>query len=123
MAKVLTDAATVECSHVGPDGKKGKVAAQASQQVLTVDGHAVLVGSDLVGKPITACPLTGPNTVPCTATSSMTPGTVAKLRAGGHAVLLEGAAGTTNSSPPGTWTATSAGQTKLDASENQGGDT
>lgn len=115
MPKVLTQGSTLTCAH------KGTIQLTAGQSVLKVDGQAVLVEGDLSGATISGC--TTPNSSPpapltkqCTKVIAMSVGAAVKLKAGGKAVLLETATGTTDGiSPTGNlWNVQSAGQTKLD---------
>ena len=111
MPKVLTEGATVKCIH------QGTVQVSASQSKLKVGGKAVLVMGDLDGKPVSGCTNQGaPGQVPCTTTVAMSAGASTKLKVGGLAALLDTALGTTNSSPPGTFSVQAAGQTELAAS-------
>lgn len=109
MATVLTEAATVRCVHTGT------AQLAPSQRQLSVGGDAVLVGTDLVGRTISDCKLTGPGTKRCTTTTSMLIGSAVRLAAGGRPVLLDTANGVTDSVPPGTWTVTDPGQSTLQA--------
>jgi hypothetical protein len=110
MAAVLTTAATVMCSH------GGTVQLSASQHKLTVAGQPVLVDGDLVGATVSGCGQpSSQSTSPCMTTTSMIAGAALKLTAGGNGVLLKSANGITDSLPPGTWSVSDAGQSKLTA--------
>jgi hypothetical protein len=115
MPFALTQSSAVACIH------QGKVTLAPSQTKLTVGGVAVLVETDIAGKPVAGCTLpTTTNTVTCTAAVNELPGgTALKLKVGGKAVLIENVNGLTNGSQsgvPATWSVTSAGQTKLKTS-------
>jgi hypothetical protein len=110
MPNVLTEGATVKCSH------QGTVKVSAGQSKLKVGGKAVLVKGDLDGKTVSGCTNTGPNLSPCATTVSMSAGASTKMKADGKAVLLDSAMGITDSVPPGTFKVDAAGQTKLTAS-------
>jgi hypothetical protein len=112
MAKVLTTAATVVCSHAS----SGTVKVGDGQAALKVDGNAVLVKGDVVGKTISDCNVQTTNTTsPCTTAGLLAAGEATKLKVKGKSVLLATATGATDSVPPGTWSVTKAGQAKLDA--------
>lgn len=110
MAYVLTETATMLCSH------GGKVTIPATQHILTINGMAALVQGDEAGGVVAGCT----NTVvaagqkPCTKTLPATAGIATKLQVGGKPVLLQSATGQTDSTPPGTWQVAFAGQTMLD---------
>lgn len=112
MALVLSGNAVIRCSH------QGTVRATPSQQGLKVDGTAVLVESDLTSATISGCTNTDARAgqVPCASITSIVAGVATKLKVGGKAVVLEGASGITSSTPPGTFSVSSAGQSKLRAS-------
>jgi hypothetical protein len=105
MANVLTEGSIIQCSHQGP------IVATASQSALTVDGQKVLVANDMSSAAVT-CPLAASGGTPCTIINPATSGVATTLTVGGQPVLLDSAQGTTNA---GTWSVTSAGQTKLQA--------
>jgi hypothetical protein len=110
MPNVITAGSTVKCAH------QGTVQLVPSQQVLNVDGRAVLVMGDLEGKPISGCTVPATqSSKPCTTVVKMIAGAATKLRAGNKAVLLDTATGLTDGLPaPGNvWTVQTAGQTKL----------
>jgi hypothetical protein len=112
MAKVLTAAATVVCSHAD----SGTVKVGDGQAALKVDGKGVLVKDDVVGKTISGCNVTTTNTTsPCQNAGLLSAGEATKLKVNGKAVLLATATGVTDSKPPGTWKVQKAGQAKLDA--------
>jgi len=114
MPNVLTEGSIIMCRH------GGTVRPIASQNLLKVNGQRVLVQSDLMGAPITNCPIPvnpiGP-TKPCTATLGTTLGISTNLKVGSQLVLLETAQGPTDGMPAMavSWSVISAGQTKLQA--------
>jgi len=112
MARVLTSAAVITCSH-----QTGVVTVRASQQVLTAGRQAVLVRSDLDGAKIARCSNDDPSKglTPCTTTGAPSAGLATNLSVGDEAVLTEEATGTTDSKPPGTWAVHSPGQAVLEA--------
>jgi hypothetical protein len=111
MPLVLTEKALIVCSHLGT------VQPTASQHELAAGGGQVLVTGDLEGAPISGCTLASPGSKPCSMVAATLPGgATATLRVSGKPALLATARGTTDSSPPGTWSVRSAGQTTLHAS-------
>lgn len=112
MPLVLSANAVIRCSH------QGSVIVTPSQQKLKVDGTPVLVQSDLLSATIAGCTNTDARAgqVPCLRILSVAAGMATKLKAGGQSVVLEGATGPTSSTPPGTFSVSNAGQTKLRAS-------
>lgn len=113
MPKVITEGSTIKCPH------QGTIKFTASQQLLKIDGKAVLVVDDISSGTVSGCiNLTNPTsgTVQCQKVLSMTAGAATKLKVDGKPVLLETAKGMTNGLPANIWSVQSAGQTKLDAS-------
>lgn len=110
MALVCTAAAMIRCSH------GGTATVVASQQRLKVDGQAVLVQADLTAATIAGCGNMGPSLSPCVRITSVLAGIALRLKAGGQGVVLDSATGITSSVPPGTFSVSNAGQTKLRAS-------
>ncbi|WP_432828762.1 hypothetical protein [Dactylosporangium sp. CA-092794] len=108
---MLTVGSSVICSH------SGTFTFTAGHKLLTVDGQAVVRQSELQNAVITGCKNTVANLgqKPCLAIASIIAGLAHKLTVGGEAAALDTATGLTNSTPPGTWSVTSAGQTKLEA--------
>ncbi|WP_405825649.1 hypothetical protein OG241_49180 [Streptomyces sp. NBC_01390] len=102
MPAVLTTASKLACVH------QGTVRATAGQHTLTVDGSPVLLADDLGLAVISGCIAQAP----CVRISAVTAGVSTTLTVGGRPVLLATAKGTTNA---GTWQASDAGQTKLEA--------
>jgi hypothetical protein len=76
---VLTEDALLLCGHLG------RVRIAASQHWVTVEGRAVLVAPDPVGKPITGCPFLAGGQ-PCTGTGAVEQGYSTLLKIGGRAV-------------------------------------
>lgn len=113
MPAVLTEASTVKCAH------QGLVSVQASQSKVTVEGAAVLVVGDLMGKAISGCAtITNPATpaLQCATVATEVPGMAARFTIGGVPVLLETVAGTTSGTISGVvqaWFVANAGQGKL----------
>lgn len=109
----VTENAFVTCAH-----RLGVVGLAASQRVVSIQGHAVLVEPDPVGKPIVGCPNAGPAIKPCTATLPLKTGYSRLLRIGGRPVCLETLEGFTDGTPPGnvTYSVRRAGQTLVEAS-------
>jgi hypothetical protein len=112
MALVLNGDAVIRCSH------GGTVRAVASQQALKLDGKPALVLADLLAATISDCPNRDPRAglLPCLLITSVIAGSATKLKAGGQPVVLDSAQGVTSSTPPGTFSVSSAGQTKVSAS-------
>jgi hypothetical protein len=108
MPAVLTAASTLVCPH-GFD-----MLAAPGTAVLTVDGNAVLVSTDLLNATF-ACTASGPGIKPCTKVASIDAGLSGTLRLHGEQAALANAFGTTDGSPPTPWHVTSVGQTKLEA--------
>lgn len=108
---VLTTAAMVTCVH------QGTVRLRSSQQKLTVDGHPVVLQTDLIGAPIPDCKNTGPGLTPCGSITSIISGASTTLKVNGTPVMTDAAIGLTAASPslPVLWQVTSAGQTKMRA--------
>jgi hypothetical protein len=120
MAMVVVKGAIIKCSH------GGQLKLSSGDSKLEVDGSgAVTSGMEAglafaPGGPdvVAPCPYTTPAgvTSPCSSTTPATQGTSTKLTVGGMAVLLDSAQGQTINVPPGTWSVTNAGQSKLEAS-------
>jgi hypothetical protein len=119
MDDVLTTAASVSCDHPLPGNDAGGTATlTATQSVLKVAGQAVLVGSlvsSVVDPTNCAQKPPPPSNQPCTSILTQTVGASRVLKVNGSPVLLKGSAGTTNSVPPGLWSAKDAGQSVLRA--------
>jgi hypothetical protein len=95
--KLVVQSAIVCCDH-----QSGIVAIAASQSLVTVNGVAVLVEGDPVGKGIAGCPNLGATIKPCTTTTSVTDGYSSLLRIDGRKVCLDTVTGLTDGTPPGT---------------------
>jgi hypothetical protein len=110
MPKVLTKAAKVKCVH------SGDVKVTASTSRLMVDGDAVLVVGDLDGAQISGCKQpSSSSTSKCQTTISVLTPPSTLLTVDGKAVLLDTAAGATDSVPPGTFSVQAAGQSRLES--------
>ena len=111
MPAVLTVSSTVMCVH------GGSFTLTASTSQLTAGGSPVLVRADLTSAVIAGCPNTvaASGQVPCTAVVAITAGAATTLTVAGQPVMLASAAGVTNSTPPGTWSVSAAGQSVLSA--------
>lgn len=94
--KLLTEAAVLVCDH-----ETGIVAIIPSQNLLTIDGRAVLVDNDPEGRPIAGCPNTGAMIKPCTSTLKVKQGYSEFVRIDGKAVCLDTVTGLTDGTPPG----------------------
>lgn len=112
MGLVCNAGAVIRCSH------GGTVTVIPSQQRLKPGGQPVLVESDLMRAAIAGCTNTDARAgqVPCLRIVSVTAGLARRLKVGGEPVVLEDASGRTTSTPPGSFSISSAGQTKLRAS-------
>lgn len=93
----LTVDAVVQCEHVN-----GLVDLAPSQELVTVEGRAVLVATDPEGRPIVGCPNAGPTVKPCTNTLAVQEGYSTLVAIDGHAACLETVEGLTDGTPPGT---------------------
>lgn len=113
MPLVLNASAVIRCVH-----GTGVVRPVPSQQRLKVDGQPVLLLTDLIGAPIAGCTNNDPprGILPCLTVVSVTAGQARKLTVGGVPVLLDSASGVTSSTPPGIFSVSSAGQSKVSAS-------
>jgi len=103
MPAVLTEKSALECEH------RGAITVTPGQDVLKVGTDRVLVATDLQTALIN-CPQ--PPATRCTFVVGIAKGVSTRLKAGGQPVLLAGANGATNA---GTWRATEARQTILEA--------
>ena len=109
MANLITEQSSVVCSH------QGKVVLKGSQNKLKIDGARVLLMADMTGAAIVGCTQTNAaaGQKPCLTVVSVLSGMATKCSVDGQPVLLESAQGVTDGVPPGSWSAQSAGQTKL----------
>jgi hypothetical protein len=99
MSEVLTDGDQIQCGH------RGTVAVSSTTKLtVSVGGiaHRVLVGDDVVGKPIPDCTttVTPAGTRPCGSVVALTAGQAVKLTLGGKAAVLATVKGTTLGNPP-----------------------
>ncbi|MGR9115880.1 MAG: hypothetical protein ACU85E_08955 [Gammaproteobacteria bacterium] len=94
--KILTEDAVLVCDH-----ETGIVAIAASQNLVTINGRAVLVGNDPEGRPISGCPNTGAMIKPCTSTLKVKNGYSDFVHIEGRAVCLDTVTGLTDGTPPG----------------------
>ena len=107
MPLFMTSGGSIMCTH------GGRVQVMPSQQQVTAGGSPVLCEPDLEGKPILGCaqPPT-PTTKPCTTLIKTLPGSTSmRIRVGGKAVYLQTLSGITDGVPPGSVSASGAGQT------------
>jgi hypothetical protein len=94
--KLLTDAASLKCLHMGVVRNK------ASQTWVTIAEHPVLVDNDPETRDIDRCPNRGPHGIkPCGKTLKVTQGYSVFIRIDGHAVCLDNLWGFTDGTPPG----------------------
>ena len=94
---LLTEQADVRCDHVN-----GKVAIQRSQNLVTIDGRAVLVEADPEGRKISGCPNALPGIKPCQLTLKVKQGYSDLIRIQGRRACLQNLQGLTEGTPPGT---------------------
>lgn len=94
--KLLTDKAQLVCAH-----EIGRVGLEPSQDLVYVEGQAVLVDDDPEGRPIRFCPSYGVGIKPCQRTLKVRAGYSDLLRVGGRRVALDTVRGLTDGTPPG----------------------
>ena len=92
----LTEDADVRCTH-----HLGRVPQRASQSWVRVEGCAVLVVPDPIGRPISGCPNIGVSIKPCTSTLALTQGPSSFVRIEGRPVVRADLRGLTDGTPPG----------------------
>ena len=93
---LLTDQADLRCRH-----RIGKVVdIKASQNLVTIDGHAVLVDPDPERRTIERCPNRLPGVKPCLLTLKVQEGYSELLRIEGQRVCLRNLKGLTDGTPP-----------------------
>lgn len=93
----LTVDGTLVCAH-----EAGSVELVATQQLVTINGRAVLVEPDPEGRPIAHCPWVQPGFMPCVLTLKAT-GYSSRIRIDGRCVGLDTVVGVTNGTPAGTF--------------------
>lgn len=93
----LTEKAVLTCKH-----ELGVVAIAATQSLVSVHGHRVLVERDPEGRPILGCPNLGATIKPCLATLPVQAGYSDLLRIEGRRICLDTVTGLTDGTPPGT---------------------
>ena len=94
--KLLTEEAVLVCDH-----ENGIVDVAATQNLVTIDGRAVLVDNDPEGCPIAGCPNTGAMIKPCTTTLKVKKGYSEFVQIDGKPVCLDTVTGLTDGTPPG----------------------
>jgi hypothetical protein len=105
MAAVLTGASTLVCPHGFP------MVATPGQRLLTVDGQAVLVESDLLAATFSC----SAGSAKCTKVDRITGGLSTTLRVGDEPVALATVTGTSDGKPPTSWHVVSVNQSALEA--------
>jgi hypothetical protein len=107
MPPIITSNATIMCSH------GGRVTLVPKQQVLVVQGAAVMCEPDLVGSVIVGCAQSPtPSTKPCTAVVATLPGSSsATVLVAGRPAYIAALSGITDGVPPGVLTVADPGQT------------
>ena len=95
--KWLTDKALIKCGH------SGRVQVLATQNLVSVGGHSVLVGNDPVAKGISSCPNynVAAGMKPCTFTLAVNQGKSDLININGKPVCLDTLSGFTDGTPPG----------------------
>jgi hypothetical protein len=94
--KWLTEDALLRCDHI-----KGIVKIAPSQNLVTIEGQAVLVATDPAGKVIAGCPNAALPSRPCLNTLAVRSGYSELLRIEERAVCLDTITGRTDGTPPG----------------------
>lgn len=92
---LLTADAVLRCKH------GGSVNLQPAQDLVTIEGRAVLVEPDPESRPIRKCPNISATIKPCTLTLPVRSGYSDLLRIDGHRVCLDTVVGLTHGTPPG----------------------
>lgn len=96
--KILVQGAQLVCAHTPP----GIVQISPTVQTwVRVEGKAVLVQVDPVGKKIAGCPNVRPGIKPCLLTLPVQRGYSSLLRIDGKPICLDTVAGLTDGTPPG----------------------
>lgn len=96
MAKYLTHASVITCSHHGRLVWSTPVAPK-----FKINGDAIVVETDLSNATITGCTQTGPGLKPCTKIVSLLRGPVRKFQVHGNRPVLDTMEALTDGSPPG----------------------
>ena len=94
MPELIVLPAVIRCDH------DGKVENRASQDWVTVAGHAVLRNDDPEGREIEWCPNRGVNIKACSKTEKVDLGYSVFVRLAGKQVVLANLEGKTNGTPP-----------------------
>ena len=92
----LTEDATLVCKH-----ELGIVGIRRSQDLVRIEGRAVLVRRDPEGRPIVGCPNVGATIKPCTNTLKVRVGYSDLIRIEDRPVCLDTVVGLTDGTPPG----------------------
>ena len=92
----LTEQAVLVCLH-----ELGSIQNQPSQNLVRIDGSAVLVDDDPEHRSIRLCPNVGLTIKPCQTTLKVKVGYSTLLRIDGHRVALDSVRGLTDGTPPG----------------------
>lgn len=92
----LTEEARVVCAH-----EQGIVGITARQELVFIEGKAVLVATDPEGRPIVGCPNIGATIKPCTQTLKVREGYSDLLQIDGREICLDTVVGLTDGTPPG----------------------
>jgi hypothetical protein len=93
----LCESSVLTCIHMG------RIVSQAAERWISVSGAPVLVETDVLGRPVVACPNVSTNTKPCTSTMPPLAGPSLFVRVGGRRVLTSSLTGLTDGVPPGTY--------------------
>jgi hypothetical protein len=109
MTLVATAASIFVCSHGLP------MTVSPVQQLLTVDGQAVVLQSDLLRATFACTVPATASSAPCTAVLSVDGGLSTTLMVGGEAVALATVTGSTTGLPAKPFQITSVNQSKLEA--------
>lgn len=125
MGVVLVQGAVIQCSHGGQlrlatgDARlavSGNGAVTSGMEAGLTFGSAQAPVPGMVSPCTAQTPTSPPAFVPCVTAASLPAGLASKLAVGSLPVLLDSASGSTVSGAgPGTWSVSSAGQTKLEA--------
>ena len=94
--KWLTEEAVLNCQH-----ELGRVKIASTQDLVTIEGHKVLVEDNPENRPIVGCPNIGATIKPCTKTLKVQAGYSDFLRINGRRICLDTVTGLTDGTPPG----------------------